>query len=257
MRTQLIIPACLAMGLVLTGCASKGPNPAVEQARASVTELQNHPQARQFAAVETEDAREAFGRAEMAERAGAEPPEVEHLAYLAERRVELARETIALRAAEQELEGVSEKRARTRLEARDAQIRKLQEELNAKQTDRGSVVTFGNVLFDHDKADLKPAANANVRKLADFLKEHDQRKVLIEGFTDSTGADSYNLTLSQARADSVRRALIREGIDPGRIDAVGLGEAHPVSDNSTAASRAMNRRVEVTISHDAQGVPAR
>src|SRR5690606_8085560 len=183
-----------------------------------------------FAAVETEDAREAFGRAEMAERAGAEPPEVEHLAYLAERRVELARETIALRAAEQEFEGVSEKRARTRLEARDAQIRKLQEELNAKQTDRGSVVTFGNVLFDHDKADLKPAANANVRKLADFLKEHDQRKVLIEGFTDSTGADSYNLTLSQARADSVRRALIREGIDPGRIDAVGLGEAHPVSD---------------------------
>ena len=171
--------------------------------------------------------------------------------------MELARQTIALRTAEQELEGVSEERARTRLEARDEQIRQLQEQLNAKQTERGSVVTFGNVLFDLDKADLKPAAHSEVRKLARFLEEHPERKVLIEGFTDSTGSDSYNLQLSQARADSVRHALVQAGVDASRIQTVGLGKAHPVSDNNSPASRAMNRRVEVTISHDDANVPRR
>jgi len=245
------------MGLLLTACASNDTNPNLEQARAQVTELQNHPQARQLAAVETEDAKKALGRAEFAMKEGAKPHEVDHLSYLAERRVDLARQTIALRSTEQQLEGISEQRARTRLEARDAQIRKLQEELNAKQTDRGSVVTFGNVLFDLDKAELKPAANSSVRKLAEFLQDNPQRKVLVEGFTDSTGPDAYNLQLSQARAESVRRALIREGVDSSRIEAVGLGEAHPVSDNNSPASRAMNRRVEVTISNNAQNVPAR
>lgn len=245
------------MGVLLTACASNEPNPNLEQARAQVTELQNHPKAQQFAAIETDDAKKSLGEADFAFKEGADQHEVDHLAYLTERRAELARQTIALRTAEEELEDVSGERARTRLEARDAQIRQLQEELNAKQTDRGSVVTFGSVLFDHDKADLKPAANTEIRKLAQFLQQHAERQVLIEGFTDSTGADAYNLQLSQARADSVRHALIREGVEPGRIQSLGLGEAHPVSDNNTAASRAMNRRVEVTISNDDNRVPGR
>ena len=257
MRTQLTLPACLAMGVLLTACASNEPNPQLEQARSQVTELQSHPKAREFAAVETEDAKKALGRADSAFQGGAKSHEVEHLAYLTDRRVELARQTISLRTAEQQLEGVSEQRARTRLDARDAQIRQLQEELDAKQTERGSVVTFGSVLFDFDKADLKPAANNEVRKLAQFLQEHSDRKVLIEGFTDSTGADSYNLQLSQARADSVRHALVREGVEPNRIQTVGLGKAHPVADNNSPASQAMNRRVEVTISHDSSNVPRR
>lgn len=257
MRTQFTLPACVAMSVLLTACASNELNPNLEQARTQVTELQNHPKAQQFAAIETEDARKALGQAEFAFREGAKSQEVDHLAYLTEQRTELARQTIELRTAEQQLEGVSEERARTRLEARDAQIRTLQEELNAKQTDRGSVVTFGSVLFDHDKADLKPAANAEVRKLAQFLQEHPERQVLIEGFTDSTGAASYNLQLSQARADSVRHALVREGVPSGRIQTLGLGETHPVADNNSAASRAMNRRVEVTISNDGNTVPAR
>lgn len=257
MRTHLTLPACLAMGVLLTACASNEPNPQLEQVRSQVTQLQNHPKSQEFAAIETEDAKKALGQADFAFQEGAEAREVEHLAYLAERRVELARQTIALRDAEQQLEGVSEERARTRLEARDEQIRRLQEELNAKQTDRGSVVTFGSVLFEVDKADLKPAAQSEVHKLARFLQENPDRKVLIEGFTDSTGADSYNLQLSQARADSVRHALVRAGVEPGRIQTVGLGKAHPVADNNSAASRAMNRRVEVTISHDGSEVPRR
>ena len=257
MRTPLTLPACLALGVLLTACASNEPNSQLEQVRHEVTELQNHPQAQQFAAVETEDARKALDQADFAFREGAKPADVDHLAYLTDRRVELARQTIALRTAEERLEGVSEERARTRLQAREAQIRQLQEQLNARETARGSVITFGNVLFDFDKATLKPAANADVRKLAQFLQEHPERKVLIEGFTDSVGSDAYNLQLSQARADSVRHALVREGVDPGRIQTVGLGKAHPVSDNNTPASQAMNRRVEVTVSHDSSKVPDR
>lgn len=257
MRTHLTLPSCLAMSVLLVACASNEPNPQLEQVRSKVTELQNHPNAQQFAALETEDAKKALGQADFAFKEGAEPNEVEHLAYLTERRVELARQTIELRNAEQQLEGVSEQRARARLEARDEQIRQLQEELNAKQTDRGSVVTFGSVLFEVSKADLKPAAHAEVQKLARFLQEHSDRKVLIEGFTDSTGSDSFNLQLSQARADSVRHALVRAGVAPERIQTVGLGKAHPVADNGSSASRAMNRRVEVTISHDGTDVPRR
>ena len=257
MRIPLILPACLAIGVLLTACASNEPNSQLEQVRQSVTELQNHPKAQQFAAIETEDAKKALGQADFAFTEGAKPAEVDHLAYLTDRRVELARQTIALRTAEEQLEGVSEERARTRLEAREAQIRQLQEQLNAKETERGSVITFGNVLFDFYKATLKPAASAEVGKLAQFLQRHPDRKVLIEGFTDNVGSNTYNLQLSQARADSVRHALVREGVEPSRIQTLGLGEDHPVADNNTPASQAMNRRVEVTVSHDASNVPAR
>lgn len=157
----------------------------------------------------------------------------------------------------EDYKAVSDQRSQARLDAREAEIRKLQEKLDAKPSDRGSVITFGDVLFDVNKADLKSAAYGNIRSLAEFLQQHPERQVLIEGFTDNTGSDAYNLDLSQRRADSVRHALVRQGVDMRRISTQGFGKAHPVSDNSTAASRAMNRRVEVTISHDASPVQQR
>lgn len=256
MRNYFALPACFAMSLLVTACATQ-TNPNFDKAQQNVTDLQNHPDARQLAAVETQDAVSALQEAEQALNKGADQSKVDHLSYLADRRAELARQTIVLREAEEAFERLPEERARTRLEARDKEIDQLKEQLNAKETERGSVVTFESVLFDVDKADLKPAANNAIRNLADFLKQNPQRKILVEGFTDNTGADAYNRQLSQARADSVRHALVREGVEPGRIDTVGLGKAHPVADNDTPASRAMNRRVEVTISHDEQDVPQR
>lgn len=256
MRTYLALPACFAMSLLVTACATP-TNPNLDQARQNVTDLQNHPDARQYAAIETQDAASALEEAEQALNSGADERKVDHLSYLTDRRTELARQTIVLRTAEEAFERLPEERARTRLEARDKQIGQLQEQLDARDTDRGSVVTFESVLFDVNQAELKPAANASIRSLAEFLENNPQRKVLIEGFTDNTGADSYNLQLSQARADSVRHALVRAGVEPDRIETVGLGKAHPIADNDTPASRAMNRRVEVTISHDEQDVPSR
>lgn len=256
MRTYIAIPTLLAISLALSACATK-PNPNLEQARQNFSVLQGNPQASQLAPLETRDAETVLARADKALRDGAKAREVDHLAYLVSQRVELANQTISLKSAEQQLEDASNQRAKARLGARDAQIRKLQDELNAKPTERGSVVTFGDVLFDLNKADLKPGAAANIQSLASFLQENPERKVLVEGFTDSTGSDAYNLNLSQQRADSLRHALVRQGVEPSRISTAGLGKAHPLSGNDSAASRAMNRRVEVTISNDANLVPAR
>ena len=96
-----------------------------------------------------------------------------------------------------------------------------------------------------------------MRQLAEFLRELATRKVLIEGFTDSSGSAAYNLQLSEQRAQAVKRALVKEGVDFNNIQTVGFGKEYPVADNATPASRSMNRRVEVTISHDEKAVAPR
>lgn len=142
-----------------------------------------------------------------------------------------------------------------RAQTEEAQRRSLQLEaqlrdLEAKQTERGMVVTLGDVLFDTNEAQLKSGGMRNVQKLAEFLKQYPQRNVMIEGFTDSTGSDGYNQRLSDRRADSVRTALLGMGVDSGRITWRGYGESFPVAGNDTAAGRQMNRRVEVVLSDD-------
>jgi len=122
--------------------------------------------------------------------------------------------------------------------------------LEAKKTDRGMVVTLGDVLFDTNEAVLKSGGMRNVQKLADFFKQYPERNVLIEGFTDSTGSDGHNQQLSDRRAGSVRTALLGMGMGTERISWRGYGEAYPVAGNDTAAGRQQNRRVEMVVSDD-------
>ena len=129
--------------------------------------------------------------------------------------------------------------------------------MNAKQTERGTLVTFGDVLFDLDRSELKPGGMHNITKLAQFLQENPDRKVIVEGYTDSTGSAQYNQSLSERRANSVRAALIKQGVGPERIVAQGYGKEYPVASNSDSSGRAMNRRVEVTISNDSKPVAPR
>ena len=89
------------------------------------------------------------------------------------------------------------------------------------------------------------------------MRENPTRNVLNEGFTDSTGSAAYNIQLSELRAQSVKRALVKEGVDFNRIHTIGFGKEYPIADNATPASRSMNRRVEVTISHDEKAVAPR
>lgn len=131
-----------------------------------------------------------------------------------------------------------------------AESDKLMEELaslKAQQTERGIVLTIGDVLFATGKADLSASAKKSVGTLAEFLQENPNRNVLIEGHTDSVGADDYNLALSQRRADSVKDDLLENAIYAGRITAVGYGKKFPVASNDTKAGKAQNRRVDVVI----------
>lgn len=136
-------------------------------------------------------------------------------------------------------------------EAAKAKAVKLQAqltELEAQQTDRGMVLTLGDVLFDSGRAELKPGAFATIDRLGAFMRDNAERSLTIEGYTDSVGSDAFNLDLSQRRAGAVRMALVQRGIDGGRITAQGFGEAKPVASNTTAEGRQRNRRVEIVIS---------
>jgi outer membrane protein OmpA-like peptidoglycan-associated protein len=149
-----------------------------------------------------------------------------------------------------------------RQQAQDAESRARQleaqlKDLEAKKTDRGMVITLGDVLFDTNQAQLKPGGMRNVQKLADFFKQYPQRKVMIEGFTDSTGSKGRNQELSDKRADSVRTALVGMGISADRITSRGYGDSYPVAGNDTAAGRQLNRRVEIIVSDDSGNIAPR
>jgi outer membrane protein OmpA-like peptidoglycan-associated protein len=143
--------------------------------------------------------------------------------------------------------------ARAQATAAQAQAQSLQSslsELQARPTDRGMVVTLGDLLFDTGRARLNPGGVRVVDHLADFMRQYPQRRVSIEGFTDSTGNPDSNQELSERRASVVRLALIDQGIDPGRLVARGYGEEYPVASNANSAGRQMNRRVEIVISDE-------
>lgn len=129
--------------------------------------------------------------------------------------------------------------------------------LRARPTQRGLVVTLGDVLFATGRAELQPGAQRSVQQLAQVLQQYPERRVLVEGFTDSQGSDQMNLELSQRRADAFRQALLQAGVDDARIEVRAHGEALPVADNGTAAGRQQNRRVEVLFSGPEGRFPAR
>ena len=120
-------------------------------------------------------------------------------------------------------------------------------DLNAKQTDRGMVVTLGDVLFDTGKSQILASGSSNIAKLADFFKRNPERTALIEGYTDDVGVPSANFELSQQRANAVMTALIGLGVAADRLTTLAHGEDMPTADNATAAGRQMNRRVEIVI----------
>lgn len=142
-------------------------------------------------------------------------------------------------------------------QARAAQLEAQLAELAAKKTERGIVITLGDVLFGTDLARLNPQGMLTAQKLASVLQQNPQRRVLVEGFTDSSGAAGYNQELSERRATAVQRALQELGVAPERVAMRGYGESHPVAGNDTPANRQLNRRVEIVLSDDSGKVNAR
>jgi outer membrane protein OmpA-like peptidoglycan-associated protein len=142
-------------------------------------------------------------------------------------------------------------KARERARELAAKAERLSQQINelkAQETERGLVVTLGDLLFDTGEAQLNEGGVHAADQLAEFLLEYPKRNVLIEGFTDSVGAEAYNQNLSERRARAVQEQLVADGIDPDRIRTIGYGEQFPVASNETSSGRQQNRRVEVIIS---------
>jgi outer membrane protein OmpA-like peptidoglycan-associated protein len=143
------------------------------------------------------------------------------------------------------------------LAERAARLEALLVELHATKTERGMVVTIGDVLFATNEANLTPNGMSTLRKLADVMTQNPERSVLVEGFTDSTGSSSYNQDLSQRRANAVAMALSSMGVPRDRIALKAYGEAFPVAANDTASNRQLNRRVEIVLSNNGAPIPPR
>jgi outer membrane protein OmpA-like peptidoglycan-associated protein len=256
---SLVLAACAAAPLKSTGAAD---------ARAKLTVLQSDANLATRAPVAFKEAEAAVVAAEALTK---DEEQAVHLAYLADRKVDTAKAQAETSFLEDQRAKLGEQRESARLDARtleadiaksevvtahaeaDAageQAKELQrqiDELQAKPTDRGLVLTLGDVLFTTGRADLNAGATSSLEKLAAFLNHYPDRSAAIEGHTDSVGEDDYNLGLSQRRADSVKSYLMGNGIGSIRLAAVGKGESQPLASNDSATGRQQNRRVEVII----------
>ena len=139
-------------------------------------------------------------------------------------------------------------RANAALQQALQQLRSLVVEItNLRETSRGLVISLSDILFDVNKATLKPGAEANLGRIAAILKQYPDKRISVEGHTDAQGSDEYNMRLSQDRAASVRASLVAGGVPDALITAQGFGEGQPVATNDTPAGRQQNRRVEVVV----------
>jgi outer membrane protein OmpA-like peptidoglycan-associated protein len=144
----------------------------------------------------------------------------------------------------------SERDAREQAEATArAALASLEQIAQVKEEARETIITLsGSVLFETDKSELLPIARERLSAVAEALKQQGEgNRFVVEGHTDSRGADQYNLTLSQQRADAVRAFLVSQGMEASQIQAVGRGEQEPVAENETPEGRANNRRVEIIV----------
>jgi outer membrane protein OmpA-like peptidoglycan-associated protein len=186
---------------------------------------------------EAEDARKAAeARARDAETKAREAAQARVQAEQARVQAESAR-----------VQADAEAKARAAEQAKMAVLSKELADLKAQQTERGLVLTVGDVLFATGKAEIASGGLRSINKLAEFLKQNPKRNLLIEGYTDNTGPEDFNLRLSQQRADAVKDALTSRGVAPDRITTKGYGPKYPVVTNDSAAGRQQNRRVEVVV----------
>lgn len=163
----------------------------------------------------------------------------------ANRSLALSERNNAIKAAELVEADAAALLARERASVRESDLQQQLKELNAKKTERGLVVTLGDVLFDTGKSVLLAGGTRNMNTLADVMKNTPEITASIEGHTDSVGSASSNYALSQRRADAVRDTLVSMGVSSSRLRTRAYGADMPASDNGTASGRQMNRRVEI------------
>lgn len=246
--------------LGLQGCASERSEVALEQASASFQAVKDDSNVLRSAPRDVIRAGESLAKAERLATYFGTGADVRHYAYLSQRYSEIAREHSNLVLNQERQAKLELERQRLQLALREAKLTSVQQQgkwleeqivaLATTESDRGLVMTLGDVLFDTGQAELKNSASRTVLKLVQFLQLNPKRIVRIEGYTDSTGNPEDNLKLSRDRAQSVADMLVDLGVDEKRITVMGYGDQYPVEVNASERGRAQNRRVEIVFSDE-------
>lgn len=283
MQTTRYFPLTLIVAAIIAGCSTV-PNPSLNAAHESYNNARSNPDVTNLAALELKQAGDSLNIADTAFSKNDSDPSVDHFAYLAQQQVGIAEQTAKRKAAETAVNNASAKRDQVRLEARTAEADAANQQvaiahatndrqatelamasanaardqalieqlkaLNAKQTERGMMITLSDVLFSTNKAQLKAGGIRNMQKLGAFMTQYPNYKVSVEGHTDSRASDSYNQSLSERRADAVQKVLANMSIGGDRVSTHGYGEEFPIASNNNAGGRQLNRRVEIILSDE-------
>lgn len=259
---NLIAAFITAPILLLAGCATTPE----ENSRISTLqqEIDNLDTSQQYAPIAVQVAQESLDKLKSL-ASDSSSSEYQHQLYLTERQIEIARANVAQKQAEETVSSAELRRKDILLQAEREEAAKARSlaatmagraqaleqqvsDLQSEETERGLVLTLGSVLFETDQATLQTGAQRTVQKVAEFLNQYPERKILIEGFTDSRGNEDYNQKLSEERAQAVRDLLVSSGVDSQRVEVQGYGEQYPLASNDNSAGRQQNRRVEIVIS---------
>ena len=285
-RIAGILVFATAVSFLVASCATAPQNPpGSAEVRSKLTALQSNSSLADQVPVELREAEAAVLAAEAP--VGKDVALGAHRVYMADRKVEIATARASTRYAEDQRAELSQARDDARLNARTQEADRARREtataqsatdaalasaavaakeadelqrqidvLQAEATDRGLVLTLGDVLFATGRSDLTSGGTNTLDKLVVFLNNYPDRNVVIEGHTDDVGSHEMNQTLSQHRADSVKFYLVQQGIRHKRLAASGMGETQPIADNQSPSGRQQNRRVEVIINNPQSVVPA-
>jgi outer membrane protein OmpA-like peptidoglycan-associated protein len=264
----------MAVAAILSACSTAPPrNESLETARSVVPEVENSPRAG-VAAADVANARTSLDAANRLAASKGKLADIEYEADNAVLSAQIANEKILTAQANEEIANGSTQRQAVLLQARERESQRSADQvsdarrqadastlradsleaqladLQLQKTERGLVLTLGDVLFDTGQSTLKSGADGTLDRLATALREKSGRGVTIEGHTDNVGADASNQGLSERRAQAVQSALTQRGVARSQITTLGKGENFPVASNDSAEGRQSNRRVELIFAED-------
>ncbi len=271
--TKVAFAVATGLSIVaIAGCAGPKPNQALDTARATFERVSDDTLESAYSTEDLNVAKRKLDSANKAWKDKKDSKTINHRSYLAEQYALIAEQRSELLRYQAKIDNGNMERTKVQVDLRSSeaetaqrqaeslkqevsereaqlanQLKELEElkALQARNTDRGMVLTLGDVLFDTGESTLKAGARSNIERVANFLRKYPDRSLTIEGHTDNTGDEDFNYDLSVERAFSVRSALMAQGIDISRIQAKGFGEDMPIASNSNTSGRQQNRRVEL------------
>jgi outer membrane protein OmpA-like peptidoglycan-associated protein len=257
--SRLTIVALSSLAL-LVGCAGKTDEQVIADAQLHYQQVKEDPLVLRYSPKDVVRAGESLARAERLANYWGNSKDVAHYAYLSQQYSAIGSENSRLAQNQEQAARLTQEHERLQQMLREATLINSQQQgawledqlinLVTTETDRGLVMTLGDVLFEPGQSELGRSSNRIVLKLVQFMQINARRVVRIEGYTDNLGKAAENLELAKARAQAVADALIDLGIAAQRIQVVGYGEDYPVAENASSRGRAQNRRVEIVFSDD-------